>query len=41
MTYDGIGGIPAAWHQIIALRGPVLDLADAPHTAVAAQGAPT
>jgi ADP-ribosyl-[dinitrogen reductase] hydrolase len=39
-AYYGMEAIPADWHGIIAMRGLVLNLADALHTA-AAQGAPT
>jgi ADP-ribosyl-[dinitrogen reductase] hydrolase len=32
-AYYGMDAIPAAWHQIIAMRGLILDLADALHSA--------
>lgn len=32
-AYYGMDGIPAAWHEIIAMRGLILNLADALHAA--------
>jgi ADP-ribosyl-[dinitrogen reductase] hydrolase len=37
-AYYGMDGIPPAWHEIIVMRGLILDLADALHAA--AQGEP-